>query len=66
VAKKLSEKKLKAMVAARIQSAVYGFLIPMTSIPALYRQMEAKVAAGGSDEELKAVVAAYPGVEPSE
>jgi hypothetical protein len=61
--KKLSKKQLKAMVAARIQNAVFGFIIPMMSIPKLYRQMEEAVAAGKSDEELKAVVAAFPGVE---
>jgi len=65
MAKKLSAKQLKAMVAARIQRAVVGFLIPMTSIPKLYKQMEETVAAGGSDEDLKAVVAAFPGVTPS-
>jgi hypothetical protein len=63
--KKLSEKKLKQLVAARIQRAVVGFIIPMMSIPKLYKQMEAAVADGGSDEDLKAVVAAFPGVEPS-
>jgi hypothetical protein len=63
--KKLSAKKLKQMVAARIQNAVFGFIIPMSSIPKLYRQMEEAVAAGASDEELKAVVAAFPGVEAS-
>jgi len=47
---------------ARIQNAVYGFSIPMLSIPALYKQMEAAVALGATNDELKAVVAAFPGV----
>ena len=47
---------------ARIQRAVNGFSIPMMEIPALYKQLEAAVAAGQSDAELQAVVAAFPGV----
>lgn len=63
MAKKLSAKQQKALIAARIQNSVYGFLIPMMSIPKLYKLQEEAVAAGASDEELKAVVAAFPGVE---
>jgi hypothetical protein len=63
VAKKLSKKAVEKMVAARIQNAVFGFIIPMMSIPKLYKQMEAAVASGGSDAELKMVVASFPGVE---
>ena len=63
--KKLSAKKLKAIAEARIQRAIVGFQIPMMSIPKLYREMEAAVAAGKTDEDLKAVVAAFPGVTPS-
>lgn len=65
MARKLSAKQAKAIVSARIQRAVVGFIIPMMSIPKLYRQMEEAVAAGKSDEDLKAVVAAFPGIEPS-
>jgi len=35
------------------------------SIPKLYKSMENAVAAGQSDDDLKAVVAAFPGVIPS-
>lgn len=63
MAKKLSAKAVKALVAARVQKAVNGFRIPMMSIPALGKAVEAAIAEGKSDEELKAVVAAFPGVE---
>ena len=58
--KKLSAKKLAE---ARIQGAVNGFQIPMMSIPALYTALELAVEAGETDEQLKAVVAAFPGVQ---
>lgn len=60
--KKLSPKKARE---ARINRAVVGFQIPMMSIPKLCGELEIAVAAGKSDEELKAIVAAFPGVEPS-
>jgi len=60
--KKLSKKAIKALVVARIQRAVVGFIIPMMSIPKLYSALEAAVASGGSDADLKAVVAGFPGV----
>jgi len=63
--KKLSAKQQKAAVAARIQNSVYGFVIPMMSIPKLYRLQEEAIAAGKSDAELKAIVAAFPGVQES-
>jgi hypothetical protein len=47
----------------RIDQAVCGFRIPMLAIPKLYTAMENVVAAGGSDADLKAVVAGFPGVE---
>ena len=65
MAKKLSAKQQKAIVAAQIQHAVTGFIIPMMSIPKLYRQMEEAVAAGASNEELKLIVAEFPGVTES-
>jgi hypothetical protein len=66
VAKKLSKKKLaELLIAKRVQRSVVGFLIPMTSIPALYKAQEAAIAEGKSDEELQAFVAAFPGVIPS-
>jgi hypothetical protein len=48
---------------ARIQRAVAGFLIPMMTIPKLYKALEAVIAAGGTDEDLKAAVAAFYGVK---
>lgn len=56
------KQKRKSPYAARIQNAVYGFVIPMMSIPALYAAMEKACEAGKSDAELVALVAAYPGV----
>jgi hypothetical protein len=55
VAKKLSKKA----VAAKIQSAIYGFQIPMMSIPKLYKYLEALVAADVSEEGLKLAVASF-------
>ena len=60
--KKVSKAAAKKLVAARIQRAINGFQIPMMSIPALYKALEADVAAGASDEQLKATVGAFPGV----
>jgi len=65
MAKKLSKKAIKALIEARIQSAVCGFIIPMMSIPKLYGLLEAAVDQGKPDEELKAIVAAFPGAMPS-
>ena len=55
--------KAEQITAARIQGAVYGFRIPMLSIPKLYTELDTAVAAGGSDTELKRLVAKFPGVE---
>jgi len=55
--------KAEKIAKARIQNSVYGFRIPMLSIPALYRMLEAAVAMEANDQELKALVASYPGVE---
>jgi len=63
VEKQKPSKAEKKLVAARINRAVVGFQIPMMSIPKLYSALEGAVAAGRSDEELKAIVAAFPGVE---
>jgi hypothetical protein len=64
-AKPKLSKKLMAERKARIQNAVYGFRIPMMSMPKLYAALEAAVAAGKPDADLKAVVAVFPGVEVS-
>ena len=55
----------KKLAEARIQRAICGFLIPMMSIPPLYRRLEAEIAAGASDDALKAAIADFPGVKPS-
>jgi Pyruvate/2-oxoacid:ferredoxin oxidoreductase gamma subunit len=60
--KKLSAKKLTE---ARINRAVVGFQIPMLSIPKLYKALEEAIAAGLSADELKALVASFPGVKES-
>jgi hypothetical protein len=57
--KKLSPKKLRE---ARVNRAIVGFQIPMLSIPKLGNELEAAIAAGKSDEDLKAIVASFPGV----
>jgi len=57
------KKMSKKAVAAAVQNAVNGFRIPMMSIPKLGRELEAAVLAGQSEAELKAIVAAFPGVE---
>jgi pyruvate/2-oxoglutarate dehydrogenase complex dihydrolipoamide dehydrogenase (E3) component len=59
---KLSKKMIEKLIAARVQRAVVGFQIPMMSIPKLYKVLEDAVASGKSDEDLKAAVAAFPGV----
>jgi hypothetical protein len=53
----------KKAIAERVNRAVVGFRIPMMSIPKLGKELEAAIAAGKSDEELKAIVAAFPGIE---
>lgn len=60
--KKLSPKKAKE---ARINRAIVGFVIPMMSIPKLCAELEAAIAADKSEAELKAIVAAFPGVKES-
>jgi hypothetical protein len=65
VAKKLSKKAVQAAIDARIQRAITGFIIPMMSIPKLYKALKEAVAAGLSDADLKAVVAGFPGIVPS-
>lgn len=65
VAKKLTAKQAKRLAEARINRAIIGFQIPMLSIPKLYKALEDAVASGVSDEDLKAVVAGFPGVKPS-
>lgn len=55
-------KQTKKQIAIRVQRSVVGFVIPMRAIPALYKQLEQAVEAGGTDEELRAIVAQFPGV----
>jgi hypothetical protein len=65
VAKKLSKKAVEAAINARVQRAVTGYLIPFLSIPKLSAVLKAAIAEGKADEELKAIVAAFPGITPS-
>jgi hypothetical protein len=55
----------KAQKKARIQNAVYGFVIPMRSIPQLYKMLEQAVESDWTDAEMKSIVAQFPGVEAS-
>ena len=55
----------KAAKKARIQNAVYGFVIPMMAIPKLYKMLEQAVESDWTDAEMKAIVAQFPGVEAS-
>ena len=64
MAKKKS-KAVEAAINARIQRAVTGFVIPMMSIPLLSRMLKDEIAAEASDADLKAIVAAFPGIVPS-
>ncbi|MGX9944910.1 hypothetical protein ACTG4Q_20830 [Bradyrhizobium denitrificans] len=52
-------KKQEAADAARIQRAVTGMLIPMTSIPKLYAHAEKLIADGADDEQLANGVRAF-------
>ena len=63
--KSKAQKQAEREVAAKINRAIIGYQIPMLSIPKLYRELEAAVAAGQPCEALKAFVAAFPGVRPS-
>ena len=47
-------RKKKTINEVRIQRAVTGMLIPMTSIPALYRHAEQLIADGADDAQLAA------------
>jgi hypothetical protein len=63
VEKKMSSMKSRKAATARICRAVTGFAIPLLAIPQLDKLLEQAIATGSTDEELKAIVAAYPGVE---
>jgi hypothetical protein len=52
----------KKMREARVNRAVVGFQIPMLSLVKLGKELDAAIVAGKSDDELKAIVAAFPGV----
>jgi hypothetical protein len=58
-----TSKVSQKLIEARIQRAVVGFRIPMMKIPVLYKVLEAELAAGKSDAELRTSVASFPGVE---
>ena len=53
----------KKQIAAAVQKAATGFLIPINGeMPKLYAKLEAAVVEGKTEAELKAIVAASPGV----
>jgi hypothetical protein len=56
--KKLSRKTVEI----RINRAVVGFRIPIMEIVKLSKELDAAIVAGKSDDELKTIVAAFPGV----
>lgn len=60
-----AEKLAKALAEARIQRAVSGFQIPMLAIPAMYVALEASIADGSDDADLKEIVREWPGVKES-
>ena len=59
----LFAKPKKLTTAQRISRATVGYRIPMLTIPALYKRLQALVDAGATDEALRAAVAAADGVE---
>lgn len=59
------KQKMSESAKGRIQRSIVGYRIPMMSIPKLYGDLETAVTAGKSDGDLKAIVAAFPGVEVS-
>ena len=63
--KKLSKKQAAALAKVRMNRAIIGFQIPMLQIPAIYKALEAAIAENKSDNEVRAIVAAYPGVKES-
>lgn len=52
----------QTLTQARIQHAIYGFMIPVASIHKLSGVLAEAIVAGRSDDELKSIVAGYPGV----
>jgi hypothetical protein len=50
------------MARARFSRALAGFQVPLLSIPKLSEAMLNAIALGKSDEELRAIVASFPGV----
>jgi hypothetical protein len=55
-------KSRKAAI-ARCARAVTGFAVPLLAIPPLTKLLEQAIATGSTDEQLREIVAAYPGVE---
>jgi hypothetical protein len=54
-------KSRKAAI-ARCARAVTGFAIPLLTIPSVTTLLEEAIEAGKTDEELKAIARAYPGI----
>jgi hypothetical protein len=62
VEKKMSTSRSRKMATARIQRAVSGYGIPLMSIVKLYSVLNDAILAGKTDDELRSLVANYPGV----
>ena len=56
-------KLTQSAIKARISRAIVGFQIPLLEIPKLYTRLENGVKADLSDDDLKTIVAAWPGVK---
>jgi hypothetical protein len=56
--KKLSRKTVEI----RINRAVVGFRIPIMEMVKLSKALDTAIVAGKSDDELKEIVASFPGV----
>lgn len=59
----MSTARSRKMAEARISRAIAGFQIPMLSITKLCDVLGDAIKAGKSDAELRALVAACPGVK---
>ena len=60
-----AEKQAEAAMSVRLSRVIFGYQIPMLSIPALYSALEAAAKAGKTDTDLIAIVAGFPGVKVS-
>ena len=62
---KSAKRQAQAQIDTRVNRAVVGFQIPLMAIPPISKALRAAIEAGKTDEELKQVVGAFPGVTES-